>query len=110
MEITHEIVNDINVLHLEGKLTINNAQDFLSHMDTLIKQDPKKFLLEMSDLDFIDSTGLGTIILISKRISEGQCQLRFSNLKPKILNIIELTMLDSIFTIYNTQEEALKDY
>lgn len=110
MEITHEIVQDVNVIHMQGKLTINNAQDLFSRMELLMKSGGKKILLNMSDLEFIDSTGLGTIIRLHKMINENQCQLRLSNLQPKIMRIVELTRLDNIFSLYKTQTEALEDY
>ena len=110
MDITSKIINDVHMLKLTGKLTIDTAQDFFTHMESLITTGNKKFLLQLSDLSFIDSTGLGTIIRISKRINEAGNQLRFSNLQPKILKMIELTRLDSILAIYKTQEEALRNY
>lgn len=110
MEVTHETVDDVNVIHMKGKLTINNAQGFFSQTESLLNSGEKKLLLNMSDLNFIDSTGLGTIIRLSKRINEDHCRLRLSNLQPKIMKIVELTRLDNILSIYNNQEEALKDY
>jgi len=109
MEMTDDIINDTHVVHLRGKLTIDKAPDFFAHMESLIGKGEKNYLVEMSDLGFIDSTGLGTLIRISKRINEAECRLRFSNLQPKVLKMIELTRLDKILSIYTTQEEALKD-
>ena len=110
MKSPREKVRDVNVIHLKGNLTFTTAQEFFSQMASLMEQGEKNFLLETSSLKSIDSIGLGTIVRLSKRIKEAKGKLKFSNLNPKVMQLFELTKLDAIFEIHETQEEALKDF
>jgi anti-anti-sigma factor len=109
MEFKFEKIEEVNVIHIGGSLTVAVAQDFFSQVVSLLERGETVFLLEMSSVDFIDSTGLGTIVRLAKRVREAKGQLRLSDPQPKILEMFELTRLDKILPIFKTQEEALED-
>lgn len=110
MELKRDKVDDINVLYMEGSLTVATAQDVFSQTVSLLEDGETKFLLQMSAVEFIDSTGLGTIVRLSKRVREAKGELSLAEPQPKILEMFELTRLDKIFPIYKTYEEALEAF
>ena len=109
MELKHETIEHVNVIHLKGSLTVATAQNFFSQIVPFLEKGETNLLLQMSSVDFIDSTGLGTIVRLAKRVKDAKGQLRLSDPQPKILEMFELTRLDKILPIFKTQEEALED-
>ena len=109
MELTRKRVEETNVVHVNGSLTVATAQEFFSQMVSYLEGGDSNFLLEMSSVDFVDSTGLGTIVRLAKRVREAKGELRVCDPQPKILELLELTRLDKILPIFKTQEEALED-
>lgn len=110
MELRREKINDVNVLYLQGSLTVATTQDFFSGIVSLVEEGETKFLLQLSSVDFIDSTGLGTIVRVSKRVREAKGKLSLADAQPKILALFELTRLDKILLIHKTEEEALREF
>ena len=110
MKLRRERINDINVLYLEGSLTVASAQDVFAHIASLLEEGETRFLLQLSSVDFIDSTGLGTVVRLSKRVREAKGKLNLAEPQPRILAMFELTRLDKILPIYKTQEEALQGF
>ena len=109
MEFKREKIEAVNVVHLKGSLTVATAQECFTRMVSLLEKGETNLLLQMSLVDFIDSTGLGTVVRLAKRVKEAKGQLRLSDPQPKILEMFELTRLDKILPIFRTQKEALED-
>jgi anti-anti-sigma factor len=110
MELTHEKFKGVNVVHLKGSLTVATAQDFFSQIVSLLEKNERSFLLTMSSVDFIDSTGLGTIVRVAKRVKEANGQVKLAEAQSNISEMFALTRLDKVLPIYRTQEEALEDF
>ncbi len=108
MQLNFEKIGDIDVVRLEGSLTVTGAQLFFSQMISLLQMGGTKFVVDLSKTDFIDSTGLGTIIRSHKRIKEAGGRLILSDLPPKIWKTFELTRLDKILPICDTRQDALE--
>lgn len=102
-------IDDVNVLYMEGSLTVATAQEFFSQIASLLEEGETRFLLQMSAVEFIDSTGLGAVVRLSKRVREAKGKLSLAEPQPKILAMFELTRLDKILPLYKTHEEALQD-
>jgi anti-sigma B factor antagonist len=110
MELKREKIEQSNVVHMKGSLTAATAQDFFSKIVSFLEEGETNLIMQMSSVDFVDSTGLGTIVRLAKRVREAKGQLRLSAPQPKILEMFELTRLDKILPIFKTQEEALEDW
>jgi anti-sigma B factor antagonist len=110
MKLKRETINDINVLYMKDSLTVATAQDIFSQIVSLLEDGETKFLLNLSSVEFIDSTGLGTLVRLSKRVREAQGKLSLAEPQAKILEMFELTRLNKILPIYKTHEEALEAF
>ena len=109
MELRREKVEQLNVVQIKGSLTVATAQDVFSQIVSFLEEGETNLLLQMSSVDFVDSTGLGTIVRLAKRFRQAEGQLRLSDPQPKIREMFELTRLDKVLPIFRTQEEALED-
>ena len=70
----------------------------------------KKFLIDFSQTGYIDSSGLGVLVSLSKKIREQGGELRLANLNDDLQTLFELTKLDTLFQISDTRERALESF
>jgi len=67
----------------------------------------KKFVIDFSRTGYIDSSGLGVLVSLSKKIREQGGDLRLAGLNEDLQTLFELTKLDTLFSILKTPEEAV---
>ena len=70
----------------------------------------RKFVIDFSSTGYIDSSGLGVLVSLSKKIREQGGELRLSSLNEDLRTLFELTKLDTLFRITDTKEEALEGF
>jgi anti-sigma B factor antagonist len=107
LEITQELVGNVLVLHLEGELDTYNCGQLRSALVEQVEQGHSNIVVDMSGVEYIDSTGLGSLVGGLKRVSEHGGAMKIVCNNPQILKVFEITGLDKVFAIYKTQEEAL---
>jgi anti-anti-sigma factor len=69
----------------------------------------RKFLIDFDETAYIDSSGLGVLVTLSKKIREKGGELRLANLNDDLRALFELTRLDTLFQIADSREQALGD-
>jgi len=75
-----------------------------------LERGEKKFLIDFSQTGYIDSSGLGVLVSLSKKIREQGGELRLANLNDDLKTLFELTKLDTLFQIADTRERALESF
>jgi anti-sigma B factor antagonist len=106
----------LNVIRKDGILIINPevkridasiATDFKSKLVDFLDNGDKVIVINLSEVDFIDSSGLGAMVLILRKIgTDGRIKL--CKLKESVRSIFELTRLDEVFEIHKSEEGALE--
>lgn len=99
--------NTLVVKVQESRLDAHVAVGFKDKMFQLIDQGSTDLVLDLSSVDFIDSSGLGSIVSSLKRLG-GQGSLVVCGLHGAIQSMFKLTRMDRVFSIYATAEEALE--
>jgi len=107
LEITPETKNGYLILHLEGELDTYNCGQLRSALVEHVEQGHNRIIVDMSAVEYIDSTGLGSLVGGLKRVSEHGGLMRIVCDNPQIVKVFEITGLDKVFAIFKTQEEAL---
>ena len=95
---------DIVVVDVEGQLIVGNRQELKQKVLDELEKGERKFLIDFSQTGYIDSSGLGVLVSLSKKIREQGGELRLANLND------ELTKLDTLFQIADTRERALESF
>ena len=67
---------------------------------------PDRVVLDLGQVKFIDSSGLGAIVASMKQLGSGQC-LELAGLTPNVEKVFRLTRMDTIFTLFSTLDDAL---
>ncbi|MCM8787903.1 MAG: STAS domain-containing protein [Candidatus Omnitrophica bacterium] len=110
MNVKEEKINDIVVCILEGEININTSPDLRKVFEKLIKNNEKKIAIDFSNITYIDSSGLATLIEMLQRLRKIGGKLRLANMSENIRNVFEITKLTKLFEIFDTTEAALKDF
>jgi anti-anti-sigma factor len=94
--VTVERAEDKCVVQCCGDL-VGSGCDFLQQKVTELLPDNKLVVLDLGDIDFIDSLGLGTLVRLNVRCRQAGCHLQLSNVGNRIKNLLNLTNLLGIF-------------
>ena len=101
-----ETEGDLTVIAVEGQLIVGNRQELKQTVLDALEDGARKFLIDFAGTGYIDSSGLGVLVSLSKKIREHGGELRLANLNDDLRSLFELTKLDTLFQIANSREEA----
>lgn len=99
----------IILIDLERATTVI-AEKFKSIIQSEIESNGKKFIVDLSECEFIDSTFLSALVSSFKKIVNVGGELRIFGLKPAVNAMFQLTRLSKIFDIYFDEKEALNSF
>lgn len=102
--------NVLVVKSLEKNLEAVNSREFKTKLVEYINQGKNVIVINLSKVEFIDSSGLGSLISILKMLSSSQKGgLAFCEIQEPVKRIFTLTRLNQVFPLYSTEEEAIKN-
>ena len=100
----------VTVVKVEGQLIVGNRQELKDLVFAALDKGERRILIDFSQTGYIDSSGLGALVSISKRVREGGGELRLSGLNEDLRSLFELTKLDTLFAIAETPQQALSSF
>ena len=98
------------VVRVEGQLIVGNRQELKDLINGGLDRGERKFLIDFARTGYIDSSGLGALVSLSKRVRELGGELRLSGLNEDLRSLFELTKLDTLFQIADTRDRALQSF
>ena len=110
MEVTIEKVNGIAIVELPGDiLDASNVKEFKRDITSIIEHE-NKVIFDMHHLQFVDSSGLGSILSCLRSLNAKGGDLKLCSMSKSVRVLFELVRMHRIFDIYNTREEALPSF
>lgn len=106
MTIAIRNINRRIVVALSGRVVMETAGDFRQRLHTLIDGDNRELIINLSEVDFMDSTGLSVLISTYERAQAKGGKVSLSALPREIRALIELTRLHEIFEIFEDDLSA----
>jgi anti-sigma B factor antagonist len=103
-------VDGITVIDVKGQLIVGNRQELKQRVLDELEGGARRFLVDFAGTGYIDSSGLGVLVSLSKKIREHSGELRLANLNEDLRTLFELTKLDTLFHIANNRDEALTSF
>ncbi len=111
MQIDERPVGEVTILDLKGKITLNEGDEVLKDkINSLIMQGKKKILLNLAEVPYIDSAGLGEIVRTYTTVSRQGGQLKLVNLTKRITDLLMITKLLTVFETFEAEQDAIKSY
>lgn len=111
MNLQTEIKNDIVIIYVnEERLDAHNSGELKIEVQKLFEQGNKNMLIDLKDVRFIDSSGLGALVSGFKNAISHQGNLKLSTLQSQVRSMFELTRLHRVFEIFPSTAEALDNF
>lgn len=107
MELSKEKRGDFTIVGISGKLDTTTAPQLNTELDQLSNQGESKIVIDCADLDYISSSGLRVLLVYLKKLKGAGGKLLLSNIKDSIKEIFVVSGFTSIFSIFNSVDEAL---
>lgn len=111
MDIKMEHTEGVAVLYIrEDRLDANNSEELKAELRRFFEGGTKELILDLKEVLFIDSSGLGVLVSGYKNASILHGSLKLSNLQSQVKSMFELTRLHRVFDIFTTVDDALRSY
>jgi anti-sigma B factor antagonist len=111
LNISERQAGDVTVLDLSGKITIGEGSVSLrSAIRRLIEEGKKKILLNLGQVSYVDSSGIGELVSSFTTINREGGQLKLLNLTQKIQDLLAITKLLTVFDVYEDEATALNSF
>lgn len=107
MDLTQSRSADILVVRAGGQLNVANRHELKDLVQVALDGGERKFVLDFSGTGYIDSSGLGALVTLVKKVRESGGDIRLAGLNADLRQLFTLTKLDSLFRIADTPDEAL---
>jgi anti-sigma B factor antagonist len=106
LSIQHRQAGYVTVVSCRGRLVSGEeAEALLERIDALLPMN-SRILLDLSEVDFVDSGGLGLLVRCITRVQNASGQLSLCALSPKVSEVLRLTRLDTVFQPYQPDADA----
>lgn len=110
LNIRLETVDSVTVGYLSGNLDAATAPELKSQIDKLVDERKVDVVFNLSGLELIDSSGVGAIVSLFKRVRTLQGDVKIAEITGQPAEIFKLLRLDKAFQIFGTTEEAVSKF
>ncbi len=111
LKLTTREVDGVTVVALDGRIVLGEESSALREkVKSLVAEGKKKIVLNMDNVTFIDSAGLGTLVASHHSAKNQGASLRLCHLGAKFTEVLQITKLMTIFDVSNTEAEAVASF
>ena len=111
LKITNREVGGITVVNLSGRLTLGDASANLRQsLKDLLDGGKKKIVLNLGEVGYIDSSGLGELVSSFTTVRNSGGELKLANLTQKVNDLLTVTKLYTVFEVHNDEQAAVNSF
>jgi anti-sigma B factor antagonist len=111
LKITERVVNGVEVLDLEGRIVLGEESNAMREkVKQLLAQNKKKIVLNMANVTYIDSAGLGTLVASFHSARTQAATLKLANLGQKFREVLQVTKLLTVFEVHESEAAAVASF
>lgn len=111
MQIEERAVGDVTVLDLKGRVTLGEGDELLKDkVNSLINQGRRKLILNLAEVPYVDSAGLGEIVRTYTTVSRQGGSLKLLSLTKRITDLLSITKLLTVFETFESEDEAVRSF
>lgn len=101
----------ISILDLKGRITVGpEATTFRERVETLASAGVSKLILNLQEVDYIDSTGLGALVMCATTLQKVSGKVKLLNLNRRNIELLVMTKLATIFEIFNDEQDSINSF
>jgi anti-sigma B factor antagonist len=111
LKMTNREVDGVSVVALDGRIVLGEESNALREkVKSLIADGKTKVVLNMANITFIDSAGLGTLVAAHHSAKSQGAALKLAHLGSKFQEVLQITKLLTVFDVYNSEAEAVASF
>ena len=111
MQINEREVNGVTVLEIHGKILMGEGDIAIKKkVDELLAENVKSVVLDLADVPYIDSSGLGELIRCYTTMRKANGTLKLANVTERIVDLLTITKLITVFEYYKSVDEAVGSF
>jgi anti-sigma B factor antagonist len=104
-------VGEVAVVDFSGKITLGEGSAVLRRtVKELVEQGHAKIILNLEDVDYIDSSGIGELVVAHSAVETAKGELKLLNLTRRVHDIVQITRLFTIFDVQTDEASALRSF
>jgi len=112
MHISERTIGDVTIVDVSGKITLGDAGDTLvkDKIRSLVQQGRRKLLLNLADVAYVDSAGLGAIVQSYTTVTNQGGGLKLLNVTKRLKDLLSITKLLTVFDTFDNEAEAVTSF
>lgn len=111
MKIETRTIGDIRILDCSGKITLGEGTMTVRNtVRDILKSGGKKIILNLADVNYIDSSGIGELVSTYTTVTNNGGQLKLLSLTKKIHELLQITKLLTVFQVFDDEQAALASF
>jgi anti-sigma B factor antagonist len=111
LKMTNREVDGVSVVALDGRIVLGEESNALREkVKSLLAEGKKKIVLNMDNITFIDSAGLGTLVAAHHSAKSQGSSLRLCHLGSKFQEVLQITKLLTVFDVFDTEAAAVASF
>ena len=111
LRMTERDVNGVTVLDIEGRIVLGEeSNSFREKVKSLLAAGKKKIVLNLANVSYIDSAGLGTLVATFHSARSQGAVLKLANLGQKFKEVLQVTKLMTVFETYDNESGAIQSF
>jgi anti-sigma B factor antagonist len=111
MQIAERESGAVTILDLSGKITLGEGDALLKDkLHSLLHQGKKHVLLNLADVNYVDSAGLGALVSAYTTVAREGGTLKLASITRKLQDLLSITKLLTVFETFDSEDEALRSY
>jgi len=111
MQIDERKVGKVTILDLKGKLTLGDGDEMMRNkINGLIQAGAKNIVLNLGNVPYIDSAGLGEVVRAYTTVKRHEGMLKLLNLTKRIQDLLAITKLLTVFDTFDSENDAVKSF
>jgi anti-sigma B factor antagonist len=111
MQIEERTVGEVTILDMKGKLVLGDGDTLLKDkLHSLVNQGRRQFILNLGDVPYMDSAGIGEVVRAHTTVSRAGGSLKLLNVTKRLHDLLVITKLLTVFDTFDDESEALRSF
>ncbi|HEY1185168.1 MAG TPA: STAS domain-containing protein [Bryobacteraceae bacterium] len=104
-------VGDVSVVDVAGRITLGEGSSALREtLRDMVGKNQKKILLNLGDVSYIDSSGIGELVSGFTSVTNSGGQLKLLNLNKRVKDLLQITKLYTVFDVHDDEAHAIRSF
>ena len=104
-------VGDVSVVDVAGRITLGEGSSALREtLREMVSKNQKKILLNLGDVSYIDSSGIGELVSGFTSVTNSGGQLKLLNLNKRVKDLLQITKLYTVFDVHEDEAHAIRAF